>query len=181
MSADIKYRILKSGDAGSYRQIRLECLQNYPDNFGTLYEDEINSASLKFDKAILNEDCADFLFGAFDNETLVGICGYMQENRKKTKHNGEISHMYIRPGYDRKGIATRLLHLTMERAFSDADLKQITLGVVHTNDNAINLYKKNGFYQYGVLENCFYQGDGYSSLILMVITREVWARKIWRS
>ncbi len=177
MSDNIEYRVLRSGDAASYRQIRLECLKHFPDYFGTLYEDEINAVSLKFDKILSNENSVDFLLGAFDNDSLVGICGYTQEKRKKTKHNGEISQMYVRPDYGRKGIAARLLQLTMDKAFSDSGLQQIILGVVHTNYSAIDLYRKNGFMQYGVLENYFRQNDVYSSLIQMAITREVWARK----
>ena len=174
MLSDIKYRILNSSDAESYRQIRLECLKNCPDNFGSLYEDEINAAALKFDKTILQEGSTDFLLGAFDKNTLIGICGYMQEQRMKTKHNGEISHMYVMPAYGGSGIGTSLLKLTLERAFSDADLKQITLGVVHTNTGAINIYKNNGFVQYGILEDYFKQDVGFGSLVLMVLTREDW-------
>ena len=65
MNLEITYRNLNFTDKEKYREIRLECLKNYPQNFGTLYEDEINSNSLKFDKVILQNHETDFLFGAF--------------------------------------------------------------------------------------------------------------------
>jgi hypothetical protein len=91
---NITYKTLSASHIDKYRAIRLECLQNYPQNFGSLYEDELQSKQLKFDKIIAEDNSTDFLYGAFDEEKLVGICGCIKENRVKTKHTAEISHMY---------------------------------------------------------------------------------------
>src|SRR4030095_16580350 len=64
----IKFRLLDSKDRESYRQIRLECLTNYPEFFGDTYEEEINATTLKFDKALKSSDGNSFLMGAFSGE-----------------------------------------------------------------------------------------------------------------
>jgi ribosomal protein S18 acetylase RimI-like enzyme len=175
MNSVIKYRVLTSEDREKYRQIRLECLKNYPQNFGTLYEDEINSSSLKFDNIISQNDSADFLFGAFINEKLVGICGNIQEDRIKTRHIAEISHVYVSPDFGKKGIATNLLKLTLEKVFSNNIVEQIILGVVKSNTQAIEIYQKAGFKQYGILENYYKFNDSYETLVLMNLTRNTFS------
>jgi RimJ/RimL family protein N-acetyltransferase len=166
-----KYNILTAQHVAHYRKIRMECLKNYTKNFGTLYEDEVNAASLKFDSILANGHNTDFLYGAFDNETLIGICGYIQERRTKTKHIGEISQMYISPAYSGKGIATELLKLVTNKAFANSETEQIILAVTKSNMAAIKLYQKSGFVQYGVLENYMKHNNEYQSQVFMVLKR----------
>jgi hypothetical protein len=49
---NITYKTLSALHIDMYRAIRLECLKNYPQNFGSLYEDEVQSKQLKYDKII---------------------------------------------------------------------------------------------------------------------------------
>jgi hypothetical protein len=59
-------------------------LQNYPQIFGALYENEVLSSELKFDKLL--RSIMELLYGVFDGENLFGICGCIKESRIKTKH-----------------------------------------------------------------------------------------------
>jgi ribosomal protein S18 acetylase RimI-like enzyme len=136
-----------------------------------LYEEELENDSLKFDKIIVQNGTIDFLMGAFDKEILIGICGYIQEKRTKTRHQGEISQMYVSPSYHGKGIAKELLKLTISKAFSDSNLEFITLGVVRSNAPAIDLYQKHGFKQYGVLPNYYKNGDSYEDMVFMKLDK----------
>ena len=171
MNLEITYRILNFTDKEKYRTIRLECLKNHPQNFGTLYEDEINSNSLKFDNIISQNHETDFLLGAFIEEKLIGICGNIQEDRVKTKHISEISQMYVSPEFGGNGIATKLLNLTIEKVFSPNLVEQIILGVVKSNTQAIKLYEKAGFVQYGILENYYKLKNNFETMVFMVLTR----------
>ena len=47
------------------RQVRLNCLKQYPDNFGTTYEEELNSATLEPGNAIKFTANNNFAFGPF--------------------------------------------------------------------------------------------------------------------
>lgn len=169
---NIQYRPLQAGDLHIYRQIRLECLRNYPDYFGTTYEEDLHSSALKFDKVLAAGLGNDFLLGAFTGEVLIGICGFIQGDRIKTRHHGEIVHMYVNPDFSGQGIGTRLLQLTMEKAFANSLIDQIELGVVYSNERAVNIYRKLGFIKYGLLENYFQQGDKRWAQLFMVLTRE---------
>jgi ribosomal protein S18 acetylase RimI-like enzyme len=169
---NITYQVLSSVHLNSYRAIRLECLQSYPKNFGSLYEDEKVSPALKFDKIITENNGTDFLYGAFDGENLIGICGNIQESRIKTKHTSEISHMFVKQEYGGKGIGATLLRLTVEKIFLNSIVEQITLGVVGSNVQAIKLYQSAGFIQYGFFENYYKLDNHYESLVLMILKRE---------
>ncbi len=170
------YRPLTVADLDQYKEIRLECLQNHPQNFGTLYEEEMLATSLKFDQIIAQNNGSDCLLGAFENEKLVGICGYMQEKRTKTKHIGEISQMYVRPSFSKKGIGKNLLQRIIQHAFSNTLIEFVTLGVVQSNQHALDLYAKADFVQYGILENYFKRNDAYETMLFMVLTRKVFEK-----
>ncbi len=152
------YRLLGPEDIGAYRQVRLECLQNSPDFFGTRYEEEAKAPTLKFDRALAETGGRDFLYGAFANGSLVGICGFSQGDRPKTRHRGELSQMYVNPQFARQGIGARLLELTIGRAEQVNGVELITLAVVDTNLGAIALYQKAGFVAYGHLPGYFRLG-----------------------
>jgi ribosomal protein S18 acetylase RimI-like enzyme len=134
-----------------------------------VYENEVVSTALKFDKIIAQENSNDFLLGAFDIGNLVGICGNIQEKGTKTAHISEISHVYVSPAFANKGIATNLLKHTIEKVFANKVIEQIILGVVSTNLQAIKLYQNAGFTQYGLLENYYKLDDEYESLLLMIL------------
>jgi RimJ/RimL family protein N-acetyltransferase len=168
---NITYKTLSISHLEKYRAIRLECLQNYPQNFGSLYEDELQSSQLKFDKIIAEDNGTDFLYGAFDGEKLVGICGCIHESRIKTKQTAEISHMYLKKEYGGKGIATELLKLSIEKVFSNVVTEQIILGVVASNLQAIKINKATGFEEYGYFENYFKFDNKYESLVMMILKK----------
>lgn len=46
------YRLLNNNEFFLYRFIRLECLKEYPNNFGPSYSEEADSVTLKFSQYI---------------------------------------------------------------------------------------------------------------------------------
>lgn len=79
--------------------------------------------------------------------------------------------MYVKNSFSKRGIGTGLLKGVIEKVFSDNTKDQITLSVVETNKEAIALYMKNGFKEYGILENCIKNEDHYVSDLFMVLQR----------
>ncbi len=53
-------------------------------------------------------------------------------------------------------------------------IDQILSSAVYINNKAVCLYKKLGFYQYGIIENYFKLGDRSWPQIFMVLTRETY-------
>lgn len=149
------YQPLSEIHLAGYRQIRLECLQLHPQHFGSDYEEELHATKLSFDDALKGKTESDFLLGAFDGEQLVGICGYKREHGSKRQHRGNISHLYVRAAYNGRGIATQMMKQTLQRAFENAAIDLVTLGVSDVNPQALHLYTKLGFQQCGHLPQHF--------------------------
>ncbi len=68
----------------------------------------------------------------------------------------EIERIYIRSGYQRKGLGKHLFDKALKIAIGH-DKKKIWLGVWEKNENAIAFYEKAGFVRTGV--HSFYMGD----------------------
>jgi ribosomal protein S18 acetylase RimI-like enzyme len=167
----IEYHKLIKKDKAQYRQVRLECLQNFPDNFGSTYEEESQKSELKFEQILDNEELDNFMLGAFHQETLIGICGFLRGDRLKTKHSGEIVQMYVKPDFAGQKIGKTLLEKTTQLAFQNPEIEQITLSLVANNTQALHTYDSLGFVEYGLVKNCFKQGESYWDLRLMILSR----------
>lgn len=167
----ISFRQLGKDDALLYRKIRLECLKNFPDNFGSTFEEESRIERLKFEIFLSEENTDNFMFGAFDGENLIGICGFSREPRNKTRHRGEIVQMYVNPAFAGQNIGFDLLQRTIEKALANSEIEQIILSVVAENKGANKLYEKIGFVQYGFINNYFKEGEKYWNQRFMVLER----------
>lgn len=81
-----------------------------------------------YDDELMNELC---IFGAFDNETLIGIIG--------TKNGGShISLFFISPKFHRRGIGRQLF----DSVYADQNQMQIT---VNSSSYAVKFYESLGF------------------------------------
>jgi hypothetical protein len=79
-------RKLLVADAVSFRRLRLEALQKYPDSFGSTYEIEAAKPLEHFVERLQRNS----VFGGFDHKELVGIIGFYQQSGPKDQHKGFI-------------------------------------------------------------------------------------------
>ena len=165
-------RKLTPSDTQAYRAIRLECLKNFPGNFSSTFEDESKKPKLAFEIYIEEQGPDAFMMGAFDNEKLVGICGFFREQKVKCRHVGNIIQMYVQPEYAGKGVGQGLLGATITESLKNQEIEQLTLGVVTSNKAANKLYEKLGFKEYGVHKGQFKNGDQYADQRFMVLCRD---------
>lgn len=175
----ISYRKLESTEAKIFRHVRLEALKNFPEGFGTRYEDEIGKTRIYFEEIIERGDSADiFFFGAFaEDDELIGIAGFVRENRAKTKHRGEIVSMYVKPEFHGRRIGENLLRALIEAAFEIEGIEQIQLTVVADNRAAVRLYEKIGFTTFGVQKEYFKSGETYWDQRFMQLLRKDFLKK----
>jgi RimJ/RimL family protein N-acetyltransferase len=167
----IAYRRLGSTEAQLYRTIRLECLRDFPQYFGSTYEEQIGLPKLAFESYIESQDPNNFTIGAFDGEKLLGICSVHLESRAKTKHIGEIIQMYVKPEYKGRKIGLQLIKAVIAEAFANPRVEQLLLNVVTTNIAANRVYEEAGFVEYGKLKHNFKTGDEYADQRMMVLYR----------
>lgn len=170
---NIIIRRLLPADCSAYRKVRLDCLREFPESFGSSYEEEQGKQQLYFETIIETQAHRAFMLGAFDGETLVGICGFIQAGGAKTKHSGELMQVYIRPAHSGRGVGQQLLQATIEEAFKEPALEQIQLGVIAGNTAANTLYERLGFKEYGFLENYLRVNGQPLHQRFMVLTRSM--------
>ncbi|MGJ8594194.1 MAG: GNAT family N-acetyltransferase [Aquaticitalea sp.] len=137
----------------SYRELRLECLKNYPQYFSTNYADELTKEKLYFQSFIEQSDTDNFVIGAFDGQTLIGISGFKRHEAKKTEHAGIVVQVYVNPEYQGNTIGTDMIKATLDAAFKIEGIEQIEIGVISTNENAEKIYTKMGFEVFGLHKN----------------------------
>ncbi len=158
----IEVRRLVSGEGDTYRQIRLEALDNAPDAFGSNYEAEAAQALSHFEERVAS-GC---VFGAFDGEKIIGIAGFYQQSGLKQNHKGVLWGMYVNLGYRKSGAGRKLVQAVVDYATNVVDL--VTLSVVTENEPAIALYSNMGFQTYGTEPRALKIGIKYLSETLMM-------------
>lgn len=155
------YRKLQPSDTPRYRQARLDSLQNFPEAYGSLHEEEAAMPKLKFETFIEQDSAEGVFVGAFCEEQLIGIVGMTRDGRYKTRHRGDIVQVYVDPAYRGQGVGENLMRTIIDIAFAIEGNEQLHLGVVSENLTAIRLYEKMGFEAYGVYKNHFRDGSRY--------------------
>ncbi|MEI6765116.1 MAG: GNAT family N-acetyltransferase [Bacteroidota bacterium] len=167
----LTYRKLESTDVAAYRALRLECLLRHADLFGTTVEEESAVAELKFEKFLKESNSENFMFGAFNNNELIGIVGFERLPRIRARHKGELVQMYIRREYTGQGTGTALVNRLIDACFSDPSIEEIKLSVIADNITAVKFYEKMGFSVFAVEKNYFKRGITYSDQLFMKLTR----------
>ena len=137
-------RRLTSNDAAVYRAIRLEGLERHPEAFGASWETE-SAEPLSFFAGRLTEHP---VFGAFEDDALLGIGGYFAPQQEKTRHRAMLFGMCVRDAARGKGLGRMLVEAVMAHAADHVESLHLT--VIATNDTAQRLYERCGFTRYGV-------------------------------
>ena len=151
-TSSIIIRRVRIDEAAQFRDLRLASLQETPDAFASSYEEEEHwTAEFYAERQRSQPD--NFIIGAFDNTTLVGMVGFFRERFRKTRHVGIIWGMYVRPEYRRQNIGEKMLHYLLDEARTVQGIEQVHLGVVSTIYPAKSLYEKCGFQLFGEEKN----------------------------
>ncbi len=101
------------------------------------------------------------MFGAFDQERLIGITGFNRIARQRAMHRGEIVQVYVDSNYRGQNIGAKLIRRALDYAFHLEGIEQVQLSVIANNHTAIRLYEKFGFKTFGVQPRYFKVGDTY--------------------
>ena len=168
---DVVIRRLEPKDVAGYRFIRLEALKNEPENYGSTYEEESEMAVLPFETYIQERSPIQVMFGAFSGDELIGITAYFREVRRKLRHRGRVTQVYIAPDYRGRGLAKKLVKAVVDDAFRQEGLEILTLEVVAGNTAAVRTYESLGFVQFWVMERYFKTDCGYTDQRYMVLDK----------
>ena len=162
-------RPLGPADASAFRELRVRALRDHPDAFGRT-ADEVDPVEVLAER--FRQDAAsdvDFLLGAFEEETLVGVVGCHREPLVKHRHVAYIWGMYVAAERRRRGWGRELLVAAVERARQWPDLEYLWLDVTTTNAGARALYASCGFRTAAVKPRSLKVGGRYYDEELMVL------------
>lgn len=159
-------RKLVKNDAVDYRKIRLEALYNNPDSFGTTYHEEAIKTIDEFRERI-PEGNNNFILGCYENQELIGIVAFHQEERIKLRHKAYIRSMYVKQQYRVRGIGKLLLGKLIETAKAINEIEILLLDVIVNNVSAEQLYLSFGFKVYGIETMAYKFNDRYFDLKFM--------------
>lgn len=99
-------------------------------------------------------------------DTLAGIC-QIDRLDKIERHIANLGITIAKP-YRRKGIGAKLLELALSEASDNIEgLRMVTLGVFANNGVALNIYKRFGFKEYGILPQGILQDGNFLDHVFM--------------
>lgn len=160
-------RRLLPSEAGVFRSIRLEGLQDAPDAFGSTFEKE-SAEPLQYFIERLDRNA---VFGGFLGNSLMGVVGFYQHESAKMNHKGVLWGMYVKPAARGSGLATALAERLLEHA--SKAVEQVQLTVVVNNLRARRFYERMGFVEYGLeKESLKYQGAYFDEALLVKFLRK---------
>jgi ribosomal protein S18 acetylase RimI-like enzyme len=147
-------RRLGRADAAAFQALRLEGFRLHEREFRYAAPDEAG-LSLADVAARLERDV---VFGAFDEDILVGIAGLAISQGAKTWHKALLWGMYLRAAYRGAGHADALISALLQEARGRVEM--VTLTVIHSNARALDFYGRWGFVVYGVEPRAVRTADG---------------------
>lgn len=156
-------------DLHPYRELRLEALREHPEAFSADYETDLSQPEQYWRERFLNSlgDNNGLIVFSTLEDRLVGMTGIVIGSSPKTRHEGLIWGVYVRP--ELRGF--RLAAGMIEQCAAwgrRRGLKQVKLGVATTNGPAIRAYLQAGFSVYGVDPEVIYTNGVYIDELLMV-------------
>jgi ribosomal protein S18 acetylase RimI-like enzyme len=110
-----------------------------------------------FERAFEEQMDDRFVIGAFDNDKLIGICGFApnisEKGQPQLSNAGMIIQVYVKAEYRGRKIGLGLMNNTIEEALKMKGIDQIILGVKKGNTSAIRVYEQAGLQIYKFEEN----------------------------
>lgn len=166
--APIVVRRLVPADALAFQALRLAGLQAHPEAFGSTYAEEKDWPVERVrDWLTVRPDAG--VFGAFENERLVGVLGLGRQARPNFAHVGFLWGMYVESQAVGRGVGRALVDAALALARSQPGLRHVTLQVNAQNRAAIALYQSAGFVEIGREPDAMRVGNGFCDELRMYL------------
>jgi ribosomal protein S18 acetylase RimI-like enzyme len=148
-SGAVEIRLFTEQDAQELWNLRMLALETDPWSFVDSPE-ELRAISVeKFATRLSADDAENFIVGAFEQQTAVGMVGCYQEVPLKRRHKAWIWGVFVAPSARERGIARLLMQTAIERAKSIGGIEMIMLTVSVDQAAPRKLYQSLGFRSIG--------------------------------
>ncbi|WP_439272114.1 GNAT family N-acetyltransferase [Pseudochrobactrum sp. HB0163] len=159
---NIIIRQLLPDDFAIFKKIRLEALQLHPEAYSSAYEDWV-----KFSDEEWRQKLKTPVFAAFDGEEAVGLIGLWPQTGARTAHRAVVVMVYVKSAMRRQGIAQKLLQVVESHARENG-ISQLELSVLADNQNAWQLYRREGYREFGRRPNLIsLNGQMYDEVMML--------------
>jgi ribosomal protein S18 acetylase RimI-like enzyme len=156
-------RLLTPEDAAALYALRLEALRTDPDAFLATYEEERSRGVDDF-AARLREgdgDAACGVMGAFVEDALVAMVGFVRTPRIRARHKAIIWGTWVAPRVRGRGIGRALMQSALARLRGVDGIEIVELSVTTGQTAARALYLGLGFEPFWLEEHAMKDGDRY--------------------
>lgn len=140
------YRKLGIEDARAWLVLRQEGATVAPSGF-LVTEEESRAMTVETASKVL---AYGGLRGVFDDDALIGFCGYRPQRQARTRHRAELGPFYVTPDFQGTGAAQAMMQGVLDEA-KEGGVEQIELSVAPENTRAIAFYERHGYVRFGVL------------------------------
>jgi len=158
---------LEEAHTDSYRALMLGAYADAPDAFTATPEERAAKPLSWWSKRLHDAEGLSTTLGAFDDASLVGAVTVEFSQRPKTRHKGHVIGMYVAPHARSQGVGRALLEKAIACAAARSHIRVLTLTVTQGNDEAIALYRKLGFVEFGVEPMAIRSGERYHAKVHM--------------
>lgn len=163
-----RIRLLTEEHAHALWHLRLEALEREPRAFAETPE-EHRKVPVEVFAARLREGRPDnFVVGAIEGKSLVGMAGFLRPAGAKARHKGRVWGVYLNSGFRGRGLARAMMEALIKEAFRLDGLTALVLTVAEENLAAIELYRRVGFTEYGRDPYALRVGDEFVGELLMI-------------
>jgi ribosomal protein S18 acetylase RimI-like enzyme len=146
----MEIRLFTEQDAQALWDLRMLALETDPWSFVDSPE-ELRAISVEEFVTRLRADHAEnFIVGAFERDSAVGMVGCYQEVPLKRRHKAWIWGVFVNPSARGRGIARSLMQVAIARAKAIDGLDMVMLTVAVDQPAPRKLYESLGFRSFGV-------------------------------
>lgn len=132
----------------------------------------ITEHRLWFDKYFQDESRIEFVISKKEDNKKIGTIGLSSIDHKNQK--AEYGILIGETQARGKGFAQEASIAIINYAFSELNLHKLKLSVFVDNDFAINLYKRLGFNEEGILRQEIYKSAAFKDVMVMALLKEEW-------
>jgi len=132
------------------RELRREALEREPASFGESVAEFLQLSSNAIAERLGESSNENFIFGAFDAGSLIGMAGFFREQREKRRHKGTVWGVYVTTRYRGQGVARAIMSALLEAVRELPGLACVYLTVTSSNAAARKLYRRLGFRGFGI-------------------------------